>query len=100
MGAFESGQSFVAGVLAKLPAELQTQAKAIFDKAEAKEAVTLIGDGALARSDYSRSMDTLREKEGALNEYYARLNHWYGDNKSALEHARAYEQQQQLLQQP
>ena len=65
MGAFESGQSFIAGVLAKLPAEQQAQAKAIFDAAEAKDAVALIGDGALARSDYSRHMDELRG-EGAV----------------------------------
>ena len=88
MGAFESGQSFLAGVLSKLPAEQQAQAKAIFEAAEAKDAVTLLGDGALARSDYSRSMDTLREKEQALNEYYTRLDGWYTDNKQALDAAR------------
>ena len=87
MGAFESGQSFLAGVLSKLPAEQQAQAKAIFEAAEAKDAVTLLGDGALARSDYSRSMDTLREKEQALTEYYTRLDGWYTENKSALDAA-------------
>lgn len=87
MGAFESGQSFMAGVLAKLPAELQAQAKTIFESAEAKDAVTLLGDGTLARSDYSRSMDTVREKEQALNEYYTRLDGWYSDNKAALDAA-------------
>src|SRR5262252_8094600 len=88
MGAFETGQTFLAGVLAKLPAEQQAQAKAIFEAAEAKDAVTLLGDGALARSDYSRSMDQLREKEQALNEYYEKLNGWYGENKAALDQAR------------
>src|SRR5262245_53603897 len=88
MSAFESGQAFIAGVLAKLPEEQRAQAKAIFDAAEGKEAVTLIGDGVLARADYSRSMDTLREKEGALNEYYTRLNGWYTDNEAALKAAR------------
>jgi hypothetical protein len=87
MGAFESGQSFIAGVLAKLPAEQRAQAEAIFNAAEAKDAVILIGDSTLARSDYSRSMDQLREKEGALNEYYTRLNGWYADNKAALDAA-------------
>jgi hypothetical protein len=85
MGAFESGQSFLAGVLAKLPAEQQAQAKAIFNAAEAKEAVTLLGDGALARSDYSRSMDGIREKEQVLNEYYTRLDGWYAENKAVLD---------------
>jgi hypothetical protein len=88
MGAFESGQSFMAGVLAKLPAELQAQAKTIFESAEAKDAVTVIGDSTLARSDYSRSMDSLREKEQALTEYYQRLDGWYTDNKAALDEAR------------
>ena len=88
MGAYESGQAFIAGVLAKLPEEQRAQAKAIFDAAEAKEAVTLAGDGALARSDYSRSMDSLREKEGSLQEYYNRLNAWYSENEAALQAAR------------
>lgn len=87
MGAFESGQSFLAGVLSKLPAEQQAQAKAIFEAAEAKDAVVLLGDGALARSDYSRSMDSLREKEQALTEYYTRLDGWYTENKAALDAA-------------
>jgi len=87
MGAFESGQSFLAGVLSKLPAEQQAQARAIFDAAEAKDAVVLLGDGALARSDYSRSMDTIREQERALTEYYTRLDGWYAENKATLDAA-------------
>jgi len=89
MGAFESGQSFLAGVLAKLPKEQRAQAEAIFNAAEAKDAVSLAGDGALARSDYSRSMDTMRQKEEALNEYYTRLDGWYAENKTALDAARS-----------
>jgi hypothetical protein len=88
MGAFESGQSFMAGVLAKLPAEQRAQAEAIFNDAAAKDAVALIGDGALARSDYSRHMDTLREKETSLTEYYTKLDGWYKDNEAALRAAR------------
>jgi hypothetical protein len=89
MGAFESGQSFLAGVLAKLAPEQRAQAEAIFNAAEAKDAVLALGDGALARSDYSRSMDQMREKEAALNEYYTRLDGWYTENKAVLEQARA-----------
>jgi hypothetical protein len=88
MGAYESGSSFLAGVLAKLPQEQRAQAEAIFNAAEAKDAVLALGDGALARSDYSRSMDQMREKEVALNEYYTKLDGWYADNKAALEQAR------------
>lgn len=88
MGAFESGQSFMAGVLAKLPESQREAARALFESAEARDAVTLIGDGALARSDYSRNMDGLRAKEQELNAHYERLNDWYATNKSALEEAR------------
>lgn len=87
MGAFESGQSFLAGVLAKLPPEQRAQAEAIFNAAEAKDAVVLLGDSTLARSDYSRSMDQLREKEQALTQYYERLDGWYAENKAALDAA-------------
>ena len=85
MGAYESGQSLIASVLAKLPEGQREAARAIFEAAEAKDAVSLVGDSALARSDYSRSMDTLREKEGALNDYYTRLDGWYTDNKARLD---------------
>jgi hypothetical protein len=88
MGAMESGQSFLQGVLAKLPESQREAARAIFESAEAKDAVTLLGDGALARSDYSKHMDQLREKESALNEHYERLNTWYDVNKSALDEAK------------
>lgn len=88
MGAFESGTSFMEGVLAKLPESQREAARALFTSAEAREAVTLIGDGALARSDYSRNMDGLRAKEQELNQHYERLNDWYTTNKSALEEAR------------
>jgi hypothetical protein len=88
MGAFESGQSFLAGVLAKLPPEQRAQAEAVFNAAEAKDAVTLAGDGVLARSDYSRHMDDLREKEQSLTDYYTRLDGWYKENQTALTEAR------------
>jgi len=93
MGAFESGQSLMAGVLAKLPEEKRAQAEAIFNDAGAKDAVTLLGDAGLARADYSRSMDGLREKEQALVQYYEQLNTWYGDNRSVIDAARAAQQQ-------
>src|SRR4051812_20564524 len=85
MGAFESGQTFLAGVLAKLPESQRAQVQEIFNAAEGKDAVTLVGDGALARSDYSRHLDAMREKEGALQEHYDRLNEWFTVNKDALD---------------
>lgn len=85
MGAYESGQSLLAGVLAKLPESQRAQAKVIFEAAEAKESVTLLGDSALARSDYSRQMDDLKTKEDATAARLAELESWFGVNKSALD---------------
>lgn len=92
MGAFESGQSLLASVLAKLPESHRAQAEALFNSAEAKDAVTLVGDSALARSDYSKQMDALRssttelqQKEQQLVSEFDRLNQWYEVNKSALD---------------
>lgn len=85
MGAFESGQTFLAGVIAKLPAELQAQAKELFEKPEAKDAVIIVGDGALARPDYSKAMDGIKTKETELTAKFTELNTWYEANKAALD---------------
>ena len=92
MGAKESGQAFLAGALAKLPPELQAQAKAIFESPEATDAIVAIGDGALARGDYSKQMDALRAREQALTEretaattLYEQNTAWYETHKQALE---------------
>jgi hypothetical protein len=85
MGAFESGQEFLVGVIAKLPAELQTQAKELFGKPEAKDAVIIVGDGALARPDYSKAMNDLKTKETELTQRLENLNGWFADNKAALD---------------
>jgi len=85
MGAFESGQAFLAGVLAKLPAELQAQAKELFEKPEAKDAVVLVGDGAMARPDYSKAMDALRTKEQEAQQRLDSLNQWWEANSTALQ---------------
>lgn len=84
MGAFESGTEFLAGVIAKLPAELQTQAKELFGKPEAKDAIIIVGDGALARPDYSKHMNDLQVKETELKTKLDNLNAWYTDNEAAL----------------
>lgn len=84
MGAFESGQDFLAGVIAKLPTELQAQAKELFGKPEAKDAVVIVGDGALARPDYSRAMNDLKTKETDLAAKLDNLNTWYAENEAAL----------------
>lgn len=85
MGAYESGSEFLAGVIAKLPAELQPQAKALFERPEAKDAVVVVGDGALRQPDYSKAMNDLKAKDTELQEKLTNLNAWYAANKAALE---------------
>jgi hypothetical protein len=84
MGAFEDGSAFLAGVLAKLPEAVRTQAKEIFEKPEAKDAVIVIGDGVLARPDYSKAMNDLKAKETELTEKFNQLNDWWAVNEAAL----------------
>jgi sulfur transfer complex TusBCD TusB component (DsrH family) len=92
LGAFEDGQAFLAGVLAKIPDEgLRAQAKAALESAAAKDAVTLLGDGVLARSDYSKHMDQikaqdteLKEKLAAATDLYDKNAKWYQTNEAAL----------------
>ena len=85
MGAKETGQSFIAGVLAKLPEAKRAAAQALFEDPEAEAAVSLIGDGVLARTDYSKNMDTLKAKETELAEKQRELTDWYTVNKGALD---------------
>jgi hypothetical protein len=84
MGAFEDGSTFLAGVLAKLPEAARAQAKAIFETPEAKDAVIVIGDGVLARPDYSRAMNDLKTKETELTQKFNELNDWWSVNEAAL----------------
>lgn len=84
MGAKESGQSLLAGVLAKLPEGDRAAAQAIFAKAEAEGAITLIGESALARSDYSKHMDEIRDKTQQLEAKQTELTEWWEVNKDAL----------------
>jgi hypothetical protein len=84
MGAFEDGTSFLAGVLAKLPEAERAQVKAAFEKPEAKDAVTLVGDSVLARTDYSKKMDALTATQAAVATHKETLDAWYEKNKAAL----------------
>ena len=90
--ALESGKSLLDGVLAKLPESLREQAKGIFAAAEATEALTVLGDSALARADYSKNMDALtaaqadlKVREESLTTDYDRLNEWYTGRKTDFE---------------
>lgn len=91
-GAYEDGQAFIAGVLAKIPDEtLRAQAKTAFEAAAAKDAVTLIGDGVLARADYSKNMDAITKRDTELKEQltaatalFEKNQTWYTANEAAL----------------
>jgi len=93
MGAYEDGQTFLAGVLAKIPdAGIRAQVQEALTKVEAKDAVTLLGDGVLARTDYSKHMDAIAAKEkdlqaqlAAATDLYEKNATWYKANKTALE---------------
>lgn len=85
MGAFESGSAFLAGVLAKLPENLRAQAKTLFEDPAAKDAVVVIGDGTLARPEFSKAMDDLKKKETELHARQDELTGWFNDNKAALD---------------
>src|SRR5512147_184442 len=86
MGAFESGQDFLKGILAKLPEGLRNKPlEEIVAAAEAKEALTTVGDSVLARSDYSKHMDAIREEKAKLTEDYEKLTAWYEEKKQVLD---------------
>lgn len=80
----EAGKAFMAGVLAKLPAEKRAQAEALFAGDDAEAAVSLMGDGTLARSDYSRLADQIAAKEAELTGKFDELTNWYAANQAAL----------------
>ncbi len=91
MGAYEDGSAFLAGVLAKVPESLRAQVKEALEKPEAKDAVILLGDGVLARADYSKHMDLntkqdqeLKDKLTAATDLYERNTRWYQTNEAAL----------------
>src|SRR5258706_4057973 len=84
MGAKESGQSFLAGVLAKLPEADRAAAQAIFEKPEAEQAIVLVGEGALARPDYSKAMDEVTKLKTELEDERNTLTTWFTDNQAAL----------------
>lgn len=89
--AIDSGKSFLALVLAKLPESLRADAEKALTAPEATDALTLLGDGVLARSDYSKSMDAIRDKEVQIQTDYDKLNTWYADNQARLDGTTALE---------
>lgn len=85
MGAYESGQAFLAGVFAKLPAEQRAQVEAAFNAPEAKDAVIVLGDGTLARSEFSRRMDEVKRAEADAQALYDANQAWFAANKPVID---------------
>ena len=82
--ALDTGKSFADGLLAKLPESLRESVKAALTAPEAVDALTYLGDGVLARSDYSKAMDEITATKNTLTEDYDRLNTWYAGKKDVL----------------
>lgn len=87
MSAFDTGKSLVQQILAKLPEGTRAIVAPAFEAAEASEALTLLGDLGMARSDYSRQSDTLRTqaadleaKRAELEAVHARQEAWWQEN--------------------
>jgi len=90
--AFDTGKSLADLVLAKLPENLRAEAAKAFSAPEAADALTLLGDSALARADYSREMDAIKAKAEELQAEQDRINSvhetqidWWTKNNAALE---------------
>ena len=96
--ALDSGKAFLDQVLAKLPESVRDQARTVFTAPEASDALTLLGDGTLARSDYSKSMDDLKAKEAQLADDYQKLTTWYDGAKDRLAKVETLEEQIARLQ--
>lgn len=82
--ATDSGKAFLDSVLAKLPENLRADAEKAFTAPEAADALTVIGDGVLARADYSKKMDDLASKEAVVLEDFERNQTWFEQNKERL----------------
>lgn len=90
--ALESGKTLLQAVLAKLPENLRAEAEKALSAPEATDALTLLGDSALARGDYSRKMDEIRDLETKAQEQlaanqtdYEALQKWYGEKKAVID---------------
>jgi hypothetical protein len=95
----EAGKTFLAGVLAKLPENLRGNAEALFGDATFQ---TVIGDGTLAQSEFSRltnelqtqqqELETRRQdvegREASVEKWHGELTTWYDANKELVKKAK------------
>lgn len=80
----DTGKAFLAGVLAKLPESLRTQAEATFAAAEAESALAELGSGVLRQADYSRAQDGVRARETELNTWHQQLADWQAGEREKV----------------
>jgi len=83
--ALETGKTLADQILSKLPEALRGDVSKAFAAPEATDALTLLGDSALARADYSKAMDDIKAKEDQIAADYTRLNTWFTENKDKLD---------------
>jgi hypothetical protein len=87
MSALDSGKSLLQQILGKLPEHVRAVVTPAFEAPEAVDALTLLGDATLARSDYSRQLDAINADKAKLDaeqkkvdEYKATLDGWWNEN--------------------
>lgn len=66
-----TGKTFLAGVLAKLPAEQRAPVQTAFEAAESAAALEALGGGVLAQAEFSREMDGLTAWKKQLDDWFA-----------------------------
>lgn len=86
----QTGLTFLQGLIPTLPEALRADATALVTKitgtpeAEIESSLKYVGDGAMARPDYSRAMNELAEKTKELDAIANEHTAWYQENSSAL----------------
>jgi hypothetical protein len=82
-----AGQTFIQGVLAKLPEEKRAKALELFTGEDVDPAIETLGEGAMLRSDYSKSHNALGAREQEIQQHWTKLNTWYASKKQQLDQA-------------
>jgi hypothetical protein len=86
----QAGLTFLQGWAPTLPEAFRAEVSALLTKitstpeAEIEPSLRYVGDGAMARPDYSRAMNDLAEKTKELDAIAQEHTQWYAENKDAL----------------
>lgn len=82
--ASDTGKSFFAGVVEKLPEVARAAVLAAFEDPGAVSALEVLGTGALGQSEINRRFDEITKKEDELTARFQELNGWYEVNEPVL----------------